>query len=246
NEHTEDEGEIKSFDDPLLRRHDKDSIQLFQSIHKPPKFRSKKPLKRVEIIDVDLETEKFYLSNKLEDATENKDTESGENENNQNEGSEKNNVSLLRSQITQSVKTEKNDENLETEKNVNVLEDLNLPVPKTSVQFYNSWKTINNEQSRKKYLLKINPKDFKSIFKESLESKPFSDIVAILSENCGDTTLDLYSYLMGLTEVKRFGALIMFMSLIDKKNLLNIVDHLKQNNRYSSADIDNLVKLYEL
>ncbi|GJQ76125.1 putative potential Monad-binding region of RPAP3 [Trypoxylus dichotomus] len=214
-------------DNLLLNRHDKDSIQLFRGIYKPPKFRSKKPLKRVEIIDVDLETEKLYLRDKLQDITENKDKESCEKEKKQNE---------INHEIV------KGNEAPEP----NCFEDLNLPIPKTSVQFYNSWKSISNKQFRKNYLRKINPSDFKLIFKESLETKMFSDILEVLNESCDDSTFDLHSYLVGLTEVKRFGALIMFMSSTDKKNLLGVIDHLKQDNRYSTSDIDNLIKMYEL
>ncbi|KAI4467211.1 rna polymerase ii-associated protein 3 [Holotrichia oblita] len=205
--------------DSLINRHNKENIQLFKSVNKPPKLRSKKPLKRIQIIDVDLQSEK-----------------------NENEKNKSSDILLLTPQIAQLTEVETKDE---TQKVINCFEDLNVPIPKTAVQFYNGWKTIKKEW-RKNYLQRINTTDLKLIFKESLESKVFSEIIDILSENSTENTLNLYDYLLGLTEVKRFSALIMFMSSKNKKNLLGIIDELKKDNRYSTADIDKLIKLYEL
>ncbi|KAI4467224.1 rna polymerase ii-associated protein 3 [Holotrichia oblita] len=204
--------------DSLINRHNKENIQLFKSVNKPPKLRSKQPLKRIQIIDVDLQSEKKYLSNRSkQDLKENKEIEIQKEVNSENEKNKSSDILLLTPQIVQLTEVETKDE---TQKVINCFEDLNVPIPKTAVQFYNGWKTIKKEW-RKNYLQRINTTDLKLIFKESLESKVFSEIIDILSENSTENTLNLYDYLLGLTEVKRFSALIMFMSSKDKKSKHN-------------------------
>lgn len=124
-------------------------------------------------------------------------------------------IILSKPQIVQITEVETKEETT-----IGTFEDLNVAIPKTAVQFYNVWKNIKKEW-RKYYLQRINTSDLKLIFKESLESKVFSEIIAVLRENSADNGLNLYNYLLGLIEVKRFSALIMFMSSKDKKSKHN-------------------------
>lgn len=55
------------------------------------------------------------------------------------------------------------------------------------------------------------------IFKDSMEPDTFSEILTILSTEFIKRKKPLYRYLVDLAQVKRFGALIMFMSTADKK-----------------------------
>lgn len=207
---------VELVEDPLINRHNRDNIQLFKSVNKPLKLRSKKPLKRIQIIDVDLESEKNYLCNKSKQLLkQNKKIEVKEIVDSKNKKNKSSDIILSKPQIVQITEVETKEETT-----IGTFEDLNVAIPKTAVQFYNVWKNIKKEW-RKYYLQRINTSDLKLIFKESLESKVFSEIIAVLRENSADNGLNLYNYLLGLIEVKRFSALIMFMSSKDKKSKHN-------------------------
>lgn len=256
--------------DNLINKHNNDGIQLFESIFKPPKARSKKPLKRIEIIDVDLETEKIYLSNKIKTDVEdrekinlsNKIKTNVEDKEKINLENEKNNDKMPK--ISETIHCEKNE--ISNNNDSKSFEELNLPIPKRAVQFYNGWKSISNKEWQRKYLERIDPNYLKEIFKESLESKVFSEIVELLNDSPRNDNISPYDYLVGLSQVKRFSALIMFMSTKDKKSKLidiplitiyvnfilylldlsDIVEYLKEDNKYTSTDIEHLIELYEL
>lgn len=119
------------------------------------------------------------------------------------------------------------------------------PVPRTTVQFFMNWKKNKNPEFRYEYLkvqflylfiyilrlycpneLELGflvyfqqmPADtIHKIFKDSMEPDTFSEILAILSSEFIKRKEPLYRYLEDLAQVKRFGALTMFMTAGDKK-----------------------------
>lgn len=58
--------------------------------------------------------------------------------------------------------------------------------------------------------------DFPVIFKESLESNTFSSVLAVLATEFIKNKTSVIQYLLGLTKVRRFSALILFMTENDK------------------------------
>lgn len=56
-----------------------------------------------------------------------------------------------------------------------------------------------------------------NIFENSLESDLFSDLITFLANNLEENQLDVvYSCLLGLSNVKRFSSMVLFMSKEDK------------------------------
>lgn len=91
--------------------------------------------------------------------------------------------------------------------------------PKNAIQFYHKWNILNEDQ-KLNYLKFINPASLKDVFQESLDSKVFSEIIKILDKD-RDKNISIYDYLLGLAEVKRFRALVMFMSSKEKNGKYN-------------------------
>lgn len=91
-----------------------------------------------------------------------------------------------------------------------------LTVPKTSVQFYSTWKTLKTVNNKYKYLKLLKPEEIPNIFKESLDSTVFTSILEILSSKFISNHDEVYGFLSNLTKVSRFSALIMFMDPLDK------------------------------
>jgi len=91
-----------------------------------------------------------------------------------------------------------------------------LTVPKTSVQFYSTWKTLRTVDNRYKYLKLLKPEEVPNIFKESLDSTVFTSILEVLSLKFISNNDEVYGFLSNLTKVSRFSALVMFMDPPDK------------------------------
>lgn len=95
--------------------------------------------------------------------------------------------------------------------------DIKWIVPKTSVQFYSQWRHLKSIENKYSYLKLIKAQDLPSIFKESLDSTVFSDILSILA-NCYIQHNDVvFDFVSALTKTKRFSTFTMFMSHEDKK-----------------------------
>lgn len=177
---------------------------------------------------MDLETEKIYLSNKSENDP--KETQSPQNQEKDEKCKDEDSSNI---QISEAIENGKNIPTaLDIKDNFETFAQLELGIPKTSVQFYNNWKTIEkNNQWKKSYLQQIDPNNLSVIFKESLSTKVFSEIINTLNENCGDNNFPVYKYLIGLSQVKRFSALTMFMSSKDK-NSKSIIIYINTINLY--------------
>ncbi|KAK7864304.1 hypothetical protein R5R35_009559 [Gryllus longicercus] len=121
------------------------------------------------------------------------------------------------------------------------------PVPKTSVQFLVSWKIVRyNSELRHQFLKQIPGNEFPQIFQESLESREFSEIITTLATEFLEKNDPVYPYLKGLSEVKRFSALVMFMSKTEKQVIKKLLQSCVENEECSKEDIANLLKCYEI
>lgn len=218
---------------------DRPNAEIILPITKLPHQRSKKPLRKIEILesdnnDITICKKTCEINSASLDYDENNtlakilaqssqldvDEILKDIENNVNEEINKINNSEIKqkSAFTISSLVKSNIQAVETKP---ICDDSNVtfnyPVPKSSVQFYSNWKVMKNYQEQKFiYLSKINPTELPKIFQESLESDVFSDIIVILSENFVEKNLPTFSYLQSLSNVKRFSALTMFMSSKDK------------------------------
>lgn len=174
-----------------------DFLEIIEPISKLPHTRSKVPLKRIQIKDIEtkplVHTKPTIVVEKVETELVTK------------KDGKKKSVSFadVKTETTKTVQPE------EVVKN-------ELVEPVTSVQFFAQWKQFTDVANQKyEYLRVINPKNLKEIFKEALDSKTFSDILKVLSTHSDDHNF-VYNYLLGLVEVKRFCTLVFFMDKADK------------------------------
>lgn len=91
-------------------------------------------------------------------------------------------------------------------------------IPKTSMQFYSSWKNFKDSKDKYKFLKLIDPQELPNIFLHSLGSEVFSEILETLAENCTENKDLVGNILQNLINVKRFSTIIMFMTVNDKKS----------------------------
>lgn len=73
------------------------------------------------------------------------------------------------------------------------------------------------------FFQQINPEDFPGIFKESMESNLFSDILLILSTKFIENEDAVFNYLKSFEGLKRFKMLVLFMSPEDKEGELSFL-----------------------
>lgn len=173
-------------------------IKMVKPIYKLPNLRSKKQLNRIDIKEVEVLPE---LDGRREESKQ-RDIEKGLKINS----------------------TESNDKVTE-KKQVASYSKQPQPVqefvyPRTAVQFANTWQGFDNADLKYEYLRQINGEDISVIFKESLDTKLFSDILETLTHRFIDKSENVYSYLHGLSNVKRFSTLTMFMTSKDKESKL--------------------------
>lgn len=121
------------------------------------------------------------------------------------------------------------------------------PVPKTSVQFLAAWRQMNlNSEMCFQYLKKINGADFPKIFQDSLDGNILSQILSVLANEFIPANKPVLAYLLGLTQVRRFRTLTLFMSRSDKSNVELLLKHTQNLEKTAPDVVENLKKEYEL
>ncbi|KAL3852272.1 hypothetical protein ACJMK2_015936 [Sinanodonta woodiana] len=122
-----------------------------------------------------------------------------------------------------------------------------LPVPQTSYQFQADFKVLkNNPEAFYRYFKQIPPKNYPSLFGQSLESDILTNILGIFKTFFISGKEDLYEQMKCLTEVKRFSMTVMFLSKPEKEVVKDLFLYLRENGKHSSADIDSLSAKYML
>ncbi|XP_066585743.1 RNA polymerase II-associated protein 3 [Prorops nasuta] len=120
------------------------------------------------------------------------------------------------------------------------------PPPKTSVQFMTDWKADTSSEFRYDYLKQIPAEQIPQIFKESLDSDPLTEVITILKTEFLTKANPIYPYLKSLTKVKRFRALVMFISDKEKEGLRELLDHCQRIENIPEEEINLLHGMYEL
>ncbi|XP_015516347.1 RNA polymerase II-associated protein 3 [Neodiprion lecontei] len=127
------------------------------------------------------------------------------------------------------------------------LEHVELPpVPRTTVQFFMNWKKNKDPEFRFLYLEQMPVDTIHKLFKDSMEPDTFSEILTILSTEFINRKKPLFRYLEDLAQVKRFGALTMFMSTADKNALKTIFKYCEVSEHKSQDELASLQKKYEV
>ncbi|KAI9281471.1 hypothetical protein BY458DRAFT_498688 [Sporodiniella umbellata] len=117
---------------------------------------------------------------------------------------------------------------------------IKLSVPQSNYEFERDWKTCKSRGGDLlyQYFQNIPPTSFSRLFKSSLESKYFEDILDILSTQytANNTTEDIFHVLEGLSTVRRLDMLVMFLTKKQAKDLQFLFEKVK----LSSVDPDRL------
>ncbi|XP_065218512.1 RNA polymerase II-associated protein 3-like [Planococcus citri] len=191
--------------------------KFVKPVKKAPHMLSKKPLKKISISDKsEVDIVQNVLS-KIPDVNE---------------------VSLNQCDTTQLPQSNSKTKSNKTEVQIDVN---SLPEPKTSMQFVASWnKLLRNPSLQYQYLKKLKGEQLPAIFKEALECDVFSQILEVLATKFIEANEPVHQYLNGLSNVKRFSALLLFASEEDKENIKLLIDHCAGLKEVPDADISSL------
>ncbi|KOX76001.1 RNA polymerase II-associated protein 3 [Melipona quadrifasciata] len=198
---------------------EKDEVTVIEPIEKPPHLRSKKPLTKIPIQELEFGIEQYKYTNLV--------------------------------QKTDCVEEEPNKDSVQIEefnKKCIQMENISFisPVPKTAVQFLMNWRKNNLLEFRYEYLKQLPENSLPKIFQDSMESDIFSQIIEILSIEFIKRKDQIFRYLKDLSQVKRFRALIMFITNSDKKNLRTLFEYCKTVENVSQDEISILKDKYEI
>ncbi|KOC70175.1 RNA polymerase II-associated protein 3 [Habropoda laboriosa] len=200
---------------------EKDDVIVIEPIEKPPHLRSKKPLTKIPVEEVEFNT--FQYNDKVVY--------------NKNEPAQKEDV--IKDNLVTNNSIVKICEHPEDISNI-------PPVPKTAVQFLMNWKKNKSLEYKYKYLKQVPENSLPKIFQESMESDIFSEILKVLRTEFIKRKDPVFYYLKDLSEVKRFRALIMFISNSEKESLRILFEYCKTVENVSQDKISTLQKKYEI
>ncbi|XP_064485326.1 RNA polymerase II-associated protein 3-like [Ornithodoros turicata] len=121
-----------------------------------------------------------------------------------------------------------------------------LPSPaSTSYQFLADWKRISRFPEQKyQYLKQIDPAKLPIIFKHSLESELFTDMLKILDKYFIANDLDVYPFLSHLSKVGRFSTLTMLLGNDEMQCLQRLLTYVKEST--SEENSLELRKIYRV
>ncbi|XP_032662828.1 RNA polymerase II-associated protein 3 isoform X2 [Odontomachus brunneus] len=206
---------------------EKDNVKIVEPVEKPPHLRSKEPFRRIPVQEADL-TKPFKEEIKTS-CYKIKDLEFNTSSDNITEVNES--VTKTKSAV---------------EENFTKICTEIPPVPKTAVHFIISWRKYTSSDFRYKYLKQLPPGSLPKIFKESLESNIFSDILATLKTEFINRKESIFSYLKDLSDVRRFRALIMFISNSEKQDLKLMFSYCKISEKISEKELMEIQNRYEI
>merc|ERR1712098_352009 len=133
-------------------------------INKPNHLRSTKPLKKIEIVDVESASE-YSKCEKEKVVSERGAMASQSNPASKSTGFVKRVESELKTEMTNVIPT---------------VEVVVPDVPKTSTKFISDWKELKTVVNRGKYLREFKDSDYRTVFKSSLDGNLFSEIVLVV------------------------------------------------------------------
>eukprot|EP00088_Acartia_fossae_P002640 TRINITY_DN11095_c0_g1_i12.p1 TRINITY_DN11095_c0_g1~~TRINITY_DN11095_c0_g1_i12.p1 ORF type:complete len:671 (-),score=174.31 TRINITY_DN11095_c0_g1_i12:480-2465(-) len=173
------------------------------------------PFKIVEVID---ETENSM------DTTE--DTLAAENENDGTADEKEKKVDdgfMSKSRgFSRQVEKDLNSEQLQKE--TERVESVTIPgIAKTSAQFSKDWRNLKTSETRLQYLSQLGRDSYPTVFKSQMESKLFSEILTVLSQESTSPQL-IADHLMGLSKLPRISALVMFLSPGEQRTMTSLLD----------------------
>ncbi|KZC06477.1 PREDICTED: RNA polymerase II-associated protein 3 [Dufourea novaeangliae] len=204
---------------------EKNDVVIIEPVAKPPHLRSKKSLKRIPVEEADFGNNQWNVKNKESTCDKNKPVQLEETRKDDN---------IKKNSSVKASSSSEDDNNI-----------VQL-VPKTAVQFVMNWKTNTSSEFRYKYLKQLPENSLPKIFKDSMESDIFSDILEVLRIEFVKRREFVFRYLKDLSEVKRFRALIMFISNKEKECLKALFEHCRTVEGIPLEEITALQHKFEI
>ncbi|XP_068715100.1 RNA polymerase II-associated protein 3-like [Montipora foliosa] len=125
-----------------------------------------------------------------------------------------------------------------------------LPVPKSSGQFQSDWRSLQKWPDQLfQYFKNIKPESYSKLFQQSIEPDMLVKILHLLRDFYISNDLPVYKEMKFLSEVKRFGMAVMFLSEKDKKAINDLLQYLQRNLEalgLTEEDVLNLARKYGL
>ncbi|KAG1465825.1 hypothetical protein G6F46_003427 [Rhizopus delemar] len=127
-----------------------------------------------------------------------------------------------------------------------IAKSFNFSVPRTNFEFERDWKTCKarGNDVLYQYFQSIPPSSFSSLFKSSLESKYFEDMIHILATKY-KTAEDMFNVLENLSRVRRLDMLVMFLSKKQEEELKSLFDKIKSSN-VPAEKLAQVAKIYKI
>nr|CAD7264150.1 unnamed protein product [Timema shepardi] len=118
------------------------------------------------------------------------------------------------------------------------------PVPTSYLGFVSGWSKVQScPRLRYLYLKQIRGVDLPKIFQDSLESGVLTDILSTLASEFTSNGSAVYGHLLGLSRVRRFGSLALFMSAQDKTNVSKLLSYCESRKDCTGQEAAILKKL---
>lgn len=205
---------------------EKDNVAIVEPIKKPPHLQSKKQMKRIEVQDAEFEIIKCKKEN--------------------NQVSNAKDIQQIKQSniVDNKIIDEKNTLN----QSCKIEEvEIDIPsVPKTAVQFLMDWRRNKSSKYHYQYLKQLPLNSLPNIFQDSMESDIFSEILNTLKVEFIPRKEQVYHYIKDLTKVKRFRALIMFISNAEKQDVKVLLEYCKNIENKPPEEVEELYKIYEI
>ncbi|XP_067939332.1 RNA polymerase II-associated protein 3-like [Watersipora subatra] len=215
--------------------------------------RSKKPLLRIEIEDIDQEDVKLKLNAAISKTTQHQSSEKKRIVAKDEEMFSKYTNESPQATIVQSpadikpLPMNKTIQKIPAKETSHTSPRTSPRTPANSYQFHQDWKTVKHDvDACYDYLKPIPVSDFPKLFGEFLDESVLKTILSILYSRFIRDGLDVLQPMKYLSQVKRFTMVIMFMSRDDKQDAKNILEHLATQENIPKAQLEELRKLYQL
>ena len=201
------------------------------SIQKAPHERSKKPLRRIEIIEVGGDNAEDETSTAGPVPVRNSEPESMD--------------VAVTSPLPTSVNAEQEiSDKLEAAVTLDEGKKRadKLKKPKTAIQFETTWRRLSDVE-REGYLQLLTEKDYPVIFKHTLEPTTFEGVVAVLSRMDSSVAI---RHLVGLSRVPRMSALVMFMEDGERAAIKKILESTSATNQIDPRVLRATTKAFQV
>jgi len=193
---------------------------LVEAIQKPTHLRSQKPMTRVEVVDVASEKDVGKVMKTIKPKPEVKIVETK---------TEEPKVELKKEGSQSKGFCKKMEKEISSDlSKVELVEEV-PGVASTSSRFLQDWRRLRTVVNRSKYLRQFKVKDYKAVFKSSIDGQVFGEVVVVVEHlvSRGDSPEMVAEQVRGLAGLPRVAAVAMFLSTQERARLAAVVEEVR-------------------